>query len=219
MNVYLIHSADGVVVFDAGIAAMAGAVREAAAVLGGVERVVLGHAHPDHRGTAPALGAPVFCHPDDKVDAESERGEHYFDTGKLPIPARWVYPSLLRHWDGGPVEIAGTVEEGDEIAGFTVVHLPGHAPGLIGLFRESDRLALVSDLFYTVDVRTGRPCSPRLSHDAFMYDRAQARGSLLKLAELRPAVAWPGHLDAIRGDVRDQLIRIADADVGGPSPA
>ena len=39
--------------------------------------------------------------------------------------------------------------------GFRVIELPGHAPGLIGLYRESDRLALVSDCFYTLDPQTG----------------------------------------------------------------
>ncbi len=57
---------------------------------------------------------------------------------------RWIYPILLRRWDGGAVKIAGTVSEGDEVAGFQVIHFPGHAPGLIGLWRESDRVAIVS---------------------------------------------------------------------------
>ena len=70
--------------------------------------------------------------------------------------ARVVMPRLTGMWDGGPVEISSTVEEGDEVAGFEVVHLPGHAPGMIGLWRESDRLALVSDTFYTLDPQTGR---------------------------------------------------------------
>lgn len=34
-----------------------------------------------------------------------------------------------RVWDGGPVRISGTVRAGDEIAGFEVVDLAGHAPG------------------------------------------------------------------------------------------
>ena len=210
MNVFLIEDPSGAVVFDAGISSMVRQVRAAAAGLGGISKVVLGHGHPDHRGTAPALDAPVFCHPAEKEDAESERGESYFDTSKLPLPARLVYPKLLRHWDGGPVEISGTVEEGDEVAGFTVVHLPGHAPGLIALFRESDRVALVSDLFYTVDIRTGLPCSPRLSHDAFTLDRSLASQSLRKLADLRPSVALPGHMDGVTGDVRSTLLEIAD---------
>ena len=32
-------------------------------------------------------------------------------------------------WDGGPVHVDGTVREGDRLAGFGVVDLPGHAPG------------------------------------------------------------------------------------------
>ena len=40
-----------------------------------------------------------------------------------------AFSRLLPYWDGGPVPIAGTLAEGDDVAGFEVVHLPGHAPG------------------------------------------------------------------------------------------
>lgn len=212
MNVYLIETSQGVVLFDAGISSMAKQVRAAGEALGGIDRVVLGHAHPDHRGVAPSLGVPVLCHADEKADAESERGEHYFDLSKLALHARLVYPKLLRHWDGGPVQISGTLAEGDEVAGFTVVHIPGHAPGLIALFRKKDGLALVSDLFYTVDAQTGLPKSPHLAYDAFNLDRDKARDSLVKLAELGPSAAWPGHLTPIVGNVRDVLLRVAEKD-------
>ena len=210
MNVYLIEAPAGVVIFDAGIEAMAGQVRDAATQMGGIDRVILGHAHPDHRGCAPALRAPVFCHPLEKADAESERGEHYYDLAKLPFPWRHAYGGVLRGWDGGPVEVAGTLEEDEEVAGFRVVHLPGHAPGLIALFRDRDRLALVTDAFYTVDYRTGFPCSPRLPHDAFSLDRSEAIASLRKLADLNPAAAWPGHLNPIATETRTTLFRLAD---------
>jgi glyoxylase-like metal-dependent hydrolase (beta-lactamase superfamily II) len=56
MNVYLTeHGGGGVTVFDAGIAVMARAIAAAAARLGGIDRVVLGHGHPDHRGAAGAV--------------------------------------------------------------------------------------------------------------------------------------------------------------------
>ena len=64
MNVYLLRDGDGVMLYDAGIKAMTGAVAAAGASLGGITRVVLGHGHPDHRGVAPYLGAPVLCHAD-----------------------------------------------------------------------------------------------------------------------------------------------------------
>jgi glyoxylase-like metal-dependent hydrolase (beta-lactamase superfamily II) len=101
------------------------------------------------------------------------------------------------------------VREGEEIAGFEVIELPGHAPGQIGLFRASDRLALVSDCFYTLDIETGIKGPARLPHPAFDVDIEQARASLRKLAELGPSAAWPGHADAVTGDVRAELERAA----------
>ena len=100
---------------------------------------MLGHGHADHRGVAPALGVPVLCHAAEKADAEGDGGEHYFHLERLNPVGKLLFPRLLPSWDGGPVTIAETVEEGDEIAGFKVIHLPGHAPGMIGLWRESDR--------------------------------------------------------------------------------
>jgi glyoxylase-like metal-dependent hydrolase (beta-lactamase superfamily II) len=116
---------------------------------------------------------------------------------------------LFPLWDGGPVTIAATVSEGDEIAGFRVVHLPGHAPGLIGLWRESDRLALASDTFYTIDPQSGRKGHLRVPHDGFNLDTEQARASMRKLAALEPATAWAGHGDPLTGDVGRQLEQAA----------
>jgi glyoxylase-like metal-dependent hydrolase (beta-lactamase superfamily II) len=210
MNVYLLEDEGGVTVFDAGIESMTKAVAAAGARLGGIKRVVLGHGHADHRGAAPGLGVPVLCHPDNRQDAESDDGgERYFDFSKLDVPARFLMPKLLAHWDGGPVEISGTVKEGDAVAGFEVIDLPGHAPGLIGLWRESDRLALVSDCFYTLDPQTGKKGHARVPHRAFNQDTEQARTSLRKLAALEPAAAWAGHADPVRGDVRSLLEQAA----------
>jgi glyoxylase-like metal-dependent hydrolase (beta-lactamase superfamily II)/predicted ester cyclase len=213
MNVYFLEDeGGGVTLFEAGIAQMTNAVATAAAPLGGVNRVILGHADVDHRGVAAGLGAPVYCHPAERAAAEegeAQRDYHRLDL--LRIPSRWVYPKLLEYWNSGPVEIAGTVEEGDDVNGFRVVHLPGHAPGLIALFRESDRLALTTDAFYVVDVDTSRPQDPAPAVDAFNQDTAQARESIRKLAALDPAVCWPGHLGPLEGDVRAQLERAAGA--------
>ena len=148
MNVYLLADGGGVTVFDAGISAMTPAVAKAGARLGGIRRVVLGHADVDHRGAAAGLHAPVFCHPADRAAAESpESLRDYWDLSRLDRYGRLIYPRIFYIWDGGALEVAGTVEEDDDVAGFRVLHLPGHAPGLIGLFRDSDRLALVSDCF------------------------------------------------------------------------
>jgi glyoxylase-like metal-dependent hydrolase (beta-lactamase superfamily II)/predicted ester cyclase len=210
-NVYLIEDEGGVTLFDAGARTMARAVARAGAKLGGIRRIVLGHGHTDHRGSAPALGAPVYCHPAEVQDAEGGGGFRYWPQGLegIPFPHRQVQRLMHRFaWDGGPVPIAGTVSEGDEIAGFRVVEIPGHAPGQIALWRESDRLALSSDCFYTLDI-WGRDSEPHLPFPTYNYDTEQARASMLKLAELEPAAAWPGHAKPITGDVRSQLQRAA----------
>jgi glyoxylase-like metal-dependent hydrolase (beta-lactamase superfamily II)/ketosteroid isomerase-like protein len=209
-NVFLIEDGEGVTVFDAGIRAMTNSLAAAGQARGGITRVVLGHSHADHRGAAPGLRVPVWCHSAERVDAESDGGAHYIDLSRLRPPARWVLPRLRQTWDGGPVEIERTLEEGDEVAGFRVVHLPGHAPGMIALWRESDRLALSSDCFYTLDIETSRPGPPRVPHPASNQDTEQARASVRKLAALEPATAWPGHADPVTGDVRAQLEAVAD---------
>jgi glyoxylase-like metal-dependent hydrolase (beta-lactamase superfamily II)/predicted ester cyclase len=210
MNVYLIEDeAGGVTMFDAGIKAMSTGLSAAAATLGGLNRIVLGHAHGDHRGAAPSMQVPTFCHPAERIDAEGDGGAHYFDWSSVSVPARWTLPRLLPVWDGGPVAIAGTVEEGDDVSGFRVVHIPGHAPGQIALFRESDRVALTTDCFYTLDVGTARHGPPRVPVAGTNHDTEQARASIRKLAALEPSVAWPGHADPVTGDVRAQLEQAA----------
>jgi glyoxylase-like metal-dependent hydrolase (beta-lactamase superfamily II) len=216
MNIYFLEDGDGVVQFDAGTKAMAKAAKAAAAQLGGVKRVVLGHAHADHRGTAPAMGAPVFCHADDMAEAESDAAiAPYMEISELPVPARWLYPLLLKRWDGGAVQIAGAVAEGDEVAGFRVLHFPGHAPGLIGLWRETDRVALVSDVVYLIDsTKMGRPLpkgEASVPHPAWNWDHAKAKESIRKLAALEPAMVCTGHDEPLRGEnLRPALERAAE---------
>jgi glyoxylase-like metal-dependent hydrolase (beta-lactamase superfamily II) len=218
MNLYFLEDEGGVVQFDAGTKGMVKATKAAAEKLGGVTRIVLGHAHADHRGTAPSMGVPIYCHPDDVADAESDASiAPYMDLSQLPFaPVRWIYPALLRHWDGGATKITGTVSEGDQVAGFRVIHFPGHAPGLIGLWRESDRLAIVSDVVYLIDsaVRLGRPLpkgEASVPHPAWAWDHAKAKESVRKLAALEPAIVCTGHGGPLRGEnLRAALERAAE---------
>jgi hydroxyacylglutathione hydrolase len=216
MNVYLVRDEErgGVLVFDAGEKGMATSIVAAAIPRGGISRVVLGHGDTDHRGAAPALRAyaDVLCHPDAVEQAQGSGGRDYWNPEALPLDVRLLHGFTHRFvWDGGPVHIDGTVREGDRLAGFEVVDLPGHAPGLIGLWRERDRVALVSDCFYMNDMH-GRPQPPSVPLDAYNLDTAQARRSLRKLAELRPTIACPGHLGPLTGpDVAEQLEAAAAA--------
>ena len=205
VNVYLVADEGGVLLFDAGIRSMAKRLVTAARTLGGITRIILSHSHVDHRGAAPQLGAPVLCHTAERADAEGDGGMSYLDLSKLNAIARQVLPRLWRRWDGGPVCIAGTLEEGEEVAGFEVVHVPGHAPGEIVLWRRSDRLALASDCFFTINIESGRKGAARLPPAVLTKDSEQARASMVKLAALEPAAAWPGHGDPLLTKVRARL--------------
>jgi hydroxyacylglutathione hydrolase len=125
---------------------------------------------------------------------------------------RAAAPVTLRRMDGGPVTVAGTLSEGDAVAGFEVLHLPGHAPGLIGLWRNSDRLAIVSAAVFAFDpfTVTGRAGPPRLPPAPVRPDDAAARASVRRVAALGPETVWLGHYGPVTGDVRRQLEHVAE---------
>ena len=205
INAFLVREGDGVAVFDSGHKPMGPVLREAAGSLGGATRVVLGNAHADHRGGARAIGAPVQCHADERPDVEGDGGVHYFDYSKLPVLARPLTPRLMGAWDDGPLEVAATVAEGDAVGDFEVIHLPGHGPGCIGLWRGRDRLALSNDSYALFDPALPRAGKPRIPHPAFNWSTDRCCESVSKLASLKPATCWPGHFGPLTGDVAGAL--------------
>ena len=215
MNAYLIEDDGGVTLFDAGTRQMSTAIHAAAVRFGGIKQVVLSHADCDHRGGGAGLDAPILCHQLERSAAQAV--SPYRDYWDLSLLSAWARPALSRllaSWDGGALRIAGTLQEGDQVAGFRVLHMPGHAPGLIALYREEDGLALVSDLLYTLNPETGFGNAAHVPHPAFNLDTNQARESIRRLAAMRPKVVWAGHAKPVAGDdVELQLQRAASAAV------
>src|SRR3954468_20691484 len=97
MNIYFVEEpGGGVTLFDAGIRSMTKHVVEVGRIMGGINRILLGHSHADHRGAAAGAGAPVWCHEDERADAEGDGGVHYMHLDQVPRlirgqPARLVY--------------------------------------------------------------------------------------------------------------------------------
>ncbi len=154
--------------------------------------VALTHVHPDHQGCAAAVceerGIPLACHADD-VDAME---------GRRPVAATShpLAKGFGRLWQGPPHRVDRVLEEGDEVAGFRVIHAPGHAPGEVIYFRESDRVAICGDVirnisFVTALNKLDEP-PPNLTPDP-----AENRRSIRKLAELNPSLILPGHGPAV----------------------
>src|SRR5258708_34561949 len=137
-DVSLLEDEGGVTLFDAGARTMTRAVSSGAAKLGGIRRIVLGHGHTDHRGTAPALGVPVLCHPDEIEDAEGSGGFRYWPEGLAGLPfGHRRLPQLLHRsaWGGGPGEIEGTPTARVGVAGLSGLDLAGPAPAPVRLRR------------------------------------------------------------------------------------
>jgi glyoxylase-like metal-dependent hydrolase (beta-lactamase superfamily II) len=156
--------------------------------------LALTHVHPDHQGVAKdvceARGIPLACHADD-VDAME---------GRRPIQEaapRNPYNRLIkRFWEGAPCKVGRVLDEGDEVAGFRVVHAPGHARGEVIFFRDSDRVAICGDVIRNMSYATGRPMIAE-PPEIFTYDPAENRRSIRKLADLEPALILPGHGPAV----------------------
>ena len=147
MNVYLIEDEGQVTVFDAGIKAMTQrhrlGTRPASAAS---SAIVLGHGHPDHRGAAPGLGAPVFCHPDEVEDDAGRRRRALLRLLEARlVRARRRCRASCAAGTAARCRSRARSRRATTSPASRWSHLPGHAPGLIGLWRESDRLALVSD--------------------------------------------------------------------------
>ena len=101
-----------------------------------------------------------------------------------------------RIWTGPPRNVDRVLTEGDEVAGFRVVHAPGHARGEVIFFRDSDRVAICGDVVRNLSYLTGRS-GVLEPPDEMTYDPAENRRSIRKLAALDPSLILPGHGPAI----------------------
>jgi len=88
------------------------------------------------------------------------------------------------------------LNEGDEVAGFRVVHAPGHARGEVIYFRDSDRVAICGDVIRNMSYATGLP-GIKEPPEIFTVDPAENRRSIRKLADLEPTLILPGHGPAV----------------------
>ena len=157
-----------------------------------ISEVALTHVHPDHQGCAKAVcearGVPLACHEAD-VDAME---------GRRPVAASSKPTAQLfgKLWTGPPHKVDRVLQEGDEVAGFRVVHAPGHAPGEVIFFRDSDRVAICGDVIRNITyvaMRT-RLAEPPVD---LTPDPAENRRSIRKLAGLNPSLILPGHGPAV----------------------
>jgi len=161
----------------------------------GVTAHALTHAHPDHQGASHAicerLGIPLWCGTGDVAAMETPGGI------AASQPPGLLNRLQARYWTGPPHPVARALREGDEVAGFHVLEVPGHSAGHVAYWRESDRTLILGDVLNNMNVLTGVPGlhePPRV----FTPDPQRNRASARRLAALEPELVCFGHGPPLR---------------------
>ena len=201
VHCYLLPGDDGWTLVDTGLG-LPDAEARWGPLLGEIEvgRIVVTHFHPDHAGggeDAQGLtGAQVFQGADDYAQCErvwgspdwSERLADYLERHGLPTETAGelrhestTFAPFIRYARGPEL-----LREGDEVAGWRVLELPGHADGHICLERDGVLVAgdhLLGAITPTVGLYPESRPDPLGDYQS----------SLRRTLELDPRIALPGH--------------------------
>ncbi|WP_066308213.1 MBL fold metallo-hydrolase [Bacillus sp. FJAT-29814] len=173
--------------------------------------IILTHGHFDHVGAIVELvkhwQVPVFAH----------EMELPFLTGRqsYPEPDPTVEGGMVAKmspmFPNEPINLGNQVEKLPAdgtvpfLDGFRWIHTPGHSPGHVSFFRDSDRALIAGDAFINVKQDTLYKVltqeqeingPPRY----LTTDWQAAKNSVQRLAELNPSVAVVGHGAPVAGD-------------------
>jgi glyoxylase-like metal-dependent hydrolase (beta-lactamase superfamily II) len=214
VNVVFIGTPQQWVLIDAGMPKSGEEIRLVAEDLFGAgskpAAIILTHGHFDHVGGIVHLienwNVPVYAHP----------LEIPFLTGKqsYPEPDTSVEGGLLAKisaiYPNEPIDITPALHTlpSDStvpfLPGWKWLPTPGHSPGQIALYRESDGTLISADAFVTVKqdsmykvlIQKKEVCGPPVY---LTTDWEAAKTSVIRLQQLHPQVVIPGHGSAMEG--------------------
>ncbi|GGG32439.1 MBL fold metallo-hydrolase [Hymenobacter glacieicola] len=230
VNVYFIETghAGAWVLVDTGLPGSEKAIIEAADKIfypgTHPEAIILTHGHMDHSGSAQALAehwkVPVLAHSLEMPFLTARAVYPPADPtvasgGSLAFVARFFPPQSFQLSD-----YVQRLPENDMdppfLPDWQILHVPGHAPGQIALFREKDRTLLGADAFATANHESVPELLlqlPKISVAGapFNYNWQQVGESIRTLAALRPGAIGCGHGPVVKGpEAAAGLQKLAD---------
>jgi glyoxylase-like metal-dependent hydrolase (beta-lactamase superfamily II) len=182
--------------------------------------IILTHGHFDHVGALRALikewNVPVYAH---EMEFPYLNGKSAYPPadpsvgGGLMASMSFLYPE-------GPIDVSPQLKAlpvNGSIPGLSewrYIETPGHSPGHISLFRESDKLLIAGDAFVTTKSESAISAltfTKELSGPPkyLTCNWASAKLSVMKLEALKPEIAVTGHGNPMRGDeLRSELAKL-----------
>jgi glyoxylase-like metal-dependent hydrolase (beta-lactamase superfamily II) len=195
---YLYADADRLTLIDTGLAKSAEKILAVVEALGrkpeDIRQIVITHHHRDHAGSLAGLvertGAQVLAL---ALEAPVIRGDRPPADADRAGFARLLTPALGRYArPPAPARVDRELADGDEIdlgGGARAVHVPGHTMGSLAIYLPGRKLMFTGDGAANA-LGLGPPSGP---FGLYNEDRAAARASFRKLAELDFDVAFFGH--------------------------
>jgi glyoxylase-like metal-dependent hydrolase (beta-lactamase superfamily II) len=226
VNVIFAGLEDSWVLIDAGVLGSAGFIRSAAESRYGPgarpSGIMLTHGHFDHVGALGELIAawdvPIYAH---ELELPYLSGKAAYPPpdpsvgGGLMSLASPLYPR-------GPVNagpsLSALPSDGSVpfLPGWRCLPTPGHSPGHVSFWRESDRTLIAGDAVITTRQESAYAVlmqEPELHGPPMYYtpDWESARESVRTLASLQPQLLVTGHGQPLEGqEMREGLRRLAD---------
>jgi glyoxylase-like metal-dependent hydrolase (beta-lactamase superfamily II) len=193
-NAYLLKTETGCFLIDTGIAKkraqLEKELREAGCQPGDLKLIIITHGHLDHLGNTAYLrekyGAKVAMHEGDYGMVES--GDMFVDTrGGVLVGLVGLLMKILGLSDYEKFTPDMYLEDNQDLSAFglyaTIIHIPGHSKGSIGVLTADGDL-FCGDLL----VNTGKPAKNTLIDDSAEYD-----ASVERLRTLEIKTVYPGH--------------------------
>ncbi|MFN8471958.1 MAG: MBL fold metallo-hydrolase [Anaerolineae bacterium] len=215
VNAYLIETSQGLILVDTGTPMDA---KRLETMLRGdgfdpahIKYIFLTHGDVDHIGSTAHFkqlsNAPVLAHPAD-VPLIEGRAQRQPGPGAMGRVIRMGF-TILNHtplFRLTPVTVDRTVVEGDSLPdGWRIVYLPGHTPGLVGLYNPEKKVVIAGDAL----ANQGGKLSPPPS--MFTPDMEAAHDSVRKLAGYDFETLGVGHGPAITSGAGGAVARLADS--------